>query len=168
MYIRLLVLCLCPIWPPVFPLCVRGGPNQPLHRDLQWSIVLVFPLNLCMYVCKGWAINRPPHCDLQWSIVLPTKSNLHFDISSATVLSEPDPYILLTFQVSHLISICFRLGSFIQIIRPDPRPFVTFRNELIFYGEELLASRPTHKLEDHHLSAVRHCLFNIFAATLHT
>jgi hypothetical protein len=21
-------------------LCVRGGPNQPLHRDLQWSIVL--------------------------------------------------------------------------------------------------------------------------------
>jgi hypothetical protein len=20
--------------------CVRGGPNQPLHRDLQWSIVL--------------------------------------------------------------------------------------------------------------------------------
>jgi hypothetical protein len=21
--------------------CVRGGPNQPLHRDLQWSIVLL-------------------------------------------------------------------------------------------------------------------------------
>jgi hypothetical protein len=21
-------------------LCVRGGPNQPLHRDPQWSIVL--------------------------------------------------------------------------------------------------------------------------------
>jgi hypothetical protein len=20
--------------------CVRGGPNQPLHRDLQWPIVL--------------------------------------------------------------------------------------------------------------------------------
>jgi hypothetical protein len=24
--------------------CVRGGPNQPLHRDPQWSIVL--PLSL--------------------------------------------------------------------------------------------------------------------------
>ena len=27
--------------------------------------------------------------------------------------------------------------------------------------------RPTLKLEDHHLSAVRDCLFNILAATLH-
>jgi hypothetical protein len=22
------------------PVCVRGGPNQPLHRDPQWSIVM--------------------------------------------------------------------------------------------------------------------------------
>jgi hypothetical protein len=25
--------------------CVRGGPNQPLHRDPQWSIVLTVILN---------------------------------------------------------------------------------------------------------------------------
>jgi hypothetical protein len=55
--------------------------------------------------------------------------------------------------------------SFIKIIRPDPKPFVTFRNKLNFYGEELLAPRPTPKLEDHHLSAVRDCLFNIFTVT---
>ena len=36
-----------------------------------------------------------------------------------------------------------------------------------FYGEELLVPRPTPKLKDHPLSAVRDCLFNIFAATLH-
>jgi len=36
-----------------------------------------------------------------------------------------------------------------------------------FHGEELLAPRPTPKLEDHPLSAVRDCLFNLFAATLH-
>ena len=36
-----------------------------------------------------------------------------------------------------------------------------------FYDEELLSSRPITKLEDHTLSAVRYCLFNIFAATLH-
>ena len=36
-----------------------------------------------------------------------------------------------------------------------------------FYGEEFLAPRPTPKLEDHLLPAVRDCLFNIFAATLH-
>jgi hypothetical protein len=35
-------------------------------------------------------------------------------------------------------------------------------------GEQLLAPRPTPKLEDHPLSAVRDCLFNIIAATLHT
>jgi hypothetical protein len=42
-----------------------------------------------------------------------------------------------------------------------------FRNMVIFYGEKLLAPRPTPKLEDHPLSAVRDCLFNVFAATLH-
>jgi hypothetical protein len=36
-----------------------------------------------------------------------------------------------------------------------------------FYGKELLAPRTTPKLEDHTFSAVRDCLFKIFAATLH-
>ena len=36
-----------------------------------------------------------------------------------------------------------------------------------FHGEALLASRPTPNLEDHPSSAVRDCLFNLFAATLH-
>ena len=40
-------------------------------------------------------------------------------------------------------------------------------NIWIFYGEELLAPRPTPKLEDHPLSAVRDWLFSLFAATLH-
>ena len=43
-----------------------------------------------------------------------------------------------------------------------------FRNKDNFYSEELLAPRPTPKLEDHPLSAVCDCLFNIFAATLYT
>jgi hypothetical protein len=42
-----------------------------------------------------------------------------------------------------------------------------FRNKATFYGEELSTPRPTPKQEDHLLSAVRDCLFNIFAATLH-
>jgi len=41
--------------------------------------------------------------------------------------------------------------------------FVTWQ----FYGKELLAPRPTLKLEDLPLSAARGCLFNIYAATLH-
>jgi len=42
-----------------------------------------------------------------------------------------------------------------------------FRNTIHLYGEELLAPRPTPKLEDHTLSAVRDCLFNISTATFH-
>jgi len=41
-----------------------------------------------------------------------------------------------------------------------------FHNRGHFYGEELLPPRPTPKLEDHPLSAVCNCLFNIFTANL--
>jgi hypothetical protein len=58
------------------------------------------------------------------------------------------------------------LRSFIQVICAGLRRLMNFRNKLIFYGE-LLAPHPTPKLENHPLSAVRDCLFNIFAATLH-
>jgi hypothetical protein len=44
--------------------------------------------------------------------------------------------------------------------------YVLFLTWLCFDGEELLASRPTPKLEDHSLSAVRDCLFIMFTATL--
>jgi hypothetical protein len=42
-----------------------------------------------------------------------------------------------------------------------------FCNKTSFYREEFSTPRPTPKLEDHTLSAVLDCLFNIFAATLH-
>ena len=42
-----------------------------------------------------------------------------------------------------------------------------FRTVFFFHREDLLVPHPTPKLEDHPLSAVRDCLFNLFAATLH-
>jgi hypothetical protein len=60
----------------------------------------------------------------------------------------------------------YQLRSFIQRIRPGPRPFVTFRNKLIFYGEEELAPHSAPQLEDLPSSAVRDCLFNKFAGTV--
>jgi hypothetical protein len=42
-----------------------------------------------------------------------------------------------------------------------------FRDCACFKGEKLSAPHPTPKLEDHPLSALPHCLFNIFVATLH-
>jgi hypothetical protein len=41
-----------------------------------------------------------------------------------------------------------------------------FRNKTSFYGEEFLAPQLP-ELEVHPLSAVRDCLFNMFATTLH-
>jgi len=38
----------------------------------------------------------------------------------------------------------------------------------ILYSEKLLAPRPTTKLEDHRLSAVRDCLFSVSVAKLNT
>jgi len=53
-------------------------------------------------------------------------------------------------------------------ITPGPRLCLwVFHNKIYFYGEEVLALRPTPKLEDHTFSDVRDCLFNILAATLH-
>jgi hypothetical protein len=49
----------------------------------------------------------------------------------------------------------------------NPRPYVMFRNALIFHGVELLAPRLTTKLEDHPLLVVRDCLFNKFTATFY-
>ena len=43
----------------------------------------------------------------------------------------------------------------------------TFRNMIVSCREELLVPLPTPNLEDHPVSAVHDCLFNILAATLH-
>jgi hypothetical protein len=80
---------------------------------------------------------------------IPTKPNLNFDSSSDTVTSEPVLYELLTFQVPYLISIFRRLGCIFKNICPSSRLLCIFHNMLIFYGEGLLAQRPTPKLEDH-------------------
>ena len=42
-----------------------------------------------------------------------------------------------------------------------------FRRVIRFDGEELLAPRRKPRIMDHPLSAVRDCLFNIFAAAIH-
>jgi hypothetical protein len=64
--------------------------------------------------------------------------------------------------------IAFALFRSYQRISPGPRDMYPFHTKASFYGEELLASRPNSKLEDHPLSAARDCLFYLFAGTLHT
>jgi hypothetical protein len=51
-------------------------------------------------------------------------------------------------------------------IHPRPRPCVIFRNMILFYGERLLTTYSTSKLEDLTLSAVRDRLLN--TSSLHS
>jgi hypothetical protein len=84
-----------------------------------------------------------------------------------SILSEPALYRLLTFQVPNLIYLFLCLGR--TKVSVQVRGFVCeyFVTKIRFNSEELLAPRPTTKLENHPLSAVRDWFFNIFAATLH-
>jgi hypothetical protein len=52
-----------------------------------------------------------------------------------------------------------------NIHSPSPRPCVAFRNKLLSYGEELLATPPTPKVGEVPLSVVHDCLFSIFTST---
>ena len=60
------------------------------------------------------------------------------------------------------------ITAFTNARNPGRRQVFMFRDKAFFYGEELSKPRPNPKLEDHPLSAVRDCVFNIFAATFHT
>ena len=73
-----------------------------------------------------------------------TKSNLYLTNSQAAAVNEPALYRLLIFQVPNLLSFFHCLGR--TRLSVQVRGFVC--------------------LEDHPLSAVRDCLFNIFAATV--
>jgi hypothetical protein len=78
-------------------------------------------------------------CPIQTLNILGAKSHIHFSVH----------------------------GSFCQRIWPSLRLFRTLHNNLGVLLWEVVSPHPTPKLEDHPLSAVRDCLFNIFAATLH-
>jgi hypothetical protein len=75
-------------------------------------------------------------------------------------------------QISHSLLTPWNIVLFekltgLQIVNPGPSlSLYTVRKRVRFHGE-LLAPRPTPKPEDNSFSAVRNCLFNIFAATLH-
>jgi hypothetical protein len=87
----------------------------------------------------------------------PTKCNVYLANSLATAASDPNLYRFLTFPVPKLLSLFHCLCRKYQRISPGPRQMNPFRNKTRFYCEDLLAFRPTPKLEEHPLCAVRDC-----------
>jgi hypothetical protein len=100
----------------------------------------------------------------------PTKFTFYSYLHSSlkTVIRKPALYKLLTFHNPNLMSVFNRLSCSCRESVEVRGSLMTFVTNLIFYGKGLLAPRPISKLEDHPLSFVRGCLFNISAATLHS
>ena len=71
------------------------------------------------------------------------------------------PLETLTPRRAELLSFYLRI-----VLSPEESSRPCVFQKIFFHGEELLAPDPTPKLENHSLSAVRHFLFNLFAATL--
>jgi hypothetical protein len=97
----------------------------------------------------------------------PTKSILYLASSLETVIREPDLYKLLTFHNPNLISIFRTLGRLSKEsvqVRGLCNLFVT----VFFPVRSFQIPYPTPELEGHPLFSVRDCLFNIFAANLHS
>jgi len=80
-----------------------------------------------------------------------------------SILGQPNPVHIAT---SHLLEIHPNIIHPSVPRSPQWSPACECFLTNFFYREVLLAPRPTPKLEDHPLSAVRDCLFNLFAATL--
>jgi hypothetical protein len=91
---------------------------------------------------------------------------LYFFNFVATVFNEPVLWRFLKFQISNLMSVFGYLGRAKEyvLVRGCLQRFVT---NYMFSVAGSLAPLPPPKLEGHPLSAVRDCLFNLFAATLH-
>jgi hypothetical protein len=91
----------------------------------------------------------------------PTKSNLYLDSSLEIVIRKPALFKLLTFHNPNLMSVFHRLGRFSRESVQVRSSLMTFVRNYFFYGEGLLAPRPTPKLEDYSLfSAAAYSIYS--------
>jgi hypothetical protein len=83
------------------------------------------------------------------------------------IMKATVPHVTSGLGLRKFLTDGFLLGWVYQRISSGLWHIYLYRTKASFYGEELLAPRPTPKLKDHPSPAVHGCLFNIFAATLH-
>ena len=104
---------------------------------------------------------------IPWSRVLPDKQTGPQPVKTLREFYGTRRFITSFTRAIHLSLSRARSIQSIFPIPPSPMLCTIFCNISRFDSEELLAPLPSPKLEDHPLSALWDCLFNIFAATLH-
>jgi hypothetical protein len=89
--------------------------------------------------------------------------------SPASSMLPPSHLASCTSIKPNFLTPCIPYPSHIHIPSVQVRRlYLVLRIKFIFYGEGFLAPHTTPKLEDHPLSFIRGCLFNIFTAALHS
>jgi hypothetical protein len=123
---------------------------------LTSNFILVFPKD-CNIETKFHTIVIPVMILVSSVIKLAQKST-----STNTILSSKLHTDLLTYSLTYSMEQCPSWDA--NWFAASCEYFIT---KICCCGEQLLAPRPMPKLEDHTLSAVCDCLFNIFTAMLH-
>jgi hypothetical protein len=148
---------LSPSWEAASFAATQEIPNNLWNPKIHYLVHKSLPL---LQILRK---NNPVHITYPITLrtVLILSTNLRLGLPSSLF---PPGFLRSMYQI--LCQFLY-LRLVIQRIHPGPRAFVTFRNKLIIYGDELWAPTLTPKLEDRPLSALRHCLFNTFVATPH-
>ena len=119
------------------------------------------------HLSLSWAnsIQSPQPLPTSWRSILILSSYLRPCLPSVLFPSGfPTKTLYTPFLSPYSCRICVNTSFFFGDIYLSETLAIVL---LSFYSKAFSTPRPIPKLEDHPLSAVRDCLFNIFAATLH-
>ena len=125
----------------------------------QLMIFVSFSIKFIMLPCSYSAHFAPSN------FLTPARSNLDLANLLATVISQPDLFRLLTFQVLNNISLFNFLGH-TRVLFQVQGTCSSFITKPVFMVRSCQHLAHPPKLEDHPLLVVHNCLFNIFASTL--
>ena len=124
------------------------------HPSILWNPKVHYHIHKCPPPVPNLSQINPVHTPhpTSWRSILILSSHLCLSLPSAVTWTWPVQAAHVQSTKSH---VPFPSLSLYQRISTGPRQVFMFRNMLVVDGDELLAPRPTSKLEDDPLSTVR-------------